>query len=105
MSTEHKRAIPVSIWSDENFRNLSQNAQYLWLFLMTGPLSEIVHDKFCEERLHIAETLGWTPRRFDRAFDELMEQGLIDLDLNKGVWVALERTWKSWRFREMNENE
>jgi hypothetical protein len=69
------------MWSDQKFMSLSQDAKFLWVFLLTGPQTGIIPGLFRAGRLSMSEELDWEPERFDKGFAELFEKGLA-----KGSW-------------------
>ncbi len=85
------RQIKTSIWSDAKFRKLSAmqpSGQALWLYLLTGPHTKIIPGLFRLGRAALAEELGWDMAEVDRAFAELIEQGMVKVDFDvRLVWL------------------
>jgi len=62
------RNVSVRMWGDERFRRLSNDAKFLWLYLLTGPHTTALPGLFAASKAHIAEELAWEPETFDRHF-------------------------------------
>lgn len=82
------RKVEVSLWADERFRSISQNAQYMYLFLLTGPHTGPIPGLFKSGELAMSEELGWEPEAFREAFREVFQQGLAKADWKaRVVWI------------------
>ena len=85
------RKIEVRTWSDEKFRALSgipPSGQGLWFFLLTGPHTTAIPGLFRAGRAAMAEELDWDQEAFDKAFQEVFEQGMAKADFKaKLVWL------------------
>lgn len=85
------RKIEVRTWSDERFRNLSNIApsgQGLWFFLLTGPHTSPIPGLFRAGRAAMAEELGWENEAFDKAFQEVSDEGMAKADFKaRLVWL------------------
>lgn len=85
------RKIEVRTWSDEKFRRLSgmhPSGQSLWFFLLTGPHTTAIPGLFRAGRAAMAEELAWEVEAFDKAFNEVFEQGMAKADFKaKLIWL------------------
>lgn len=85
------RKVEVKVYGDEKFRKLSPLppcGQGLWLYLITGPHTTSLPGLFSAGRAALAEQLGWAQHDFDKAFDEVLGQGMAKADLqNRVVWI------------------
>lgn len=85
------RKVEVRMWGDLKFRRLSPvppSGQGLWMFLLTGPHTGAIPGLFRAGRAGMAEELGWDQEAFDKAFQEVSDQGMAIADW-KGrlVWL------------------
>lgn len=70
------RKIDVGIHNDAKFRKMSDNAKLLWFTILTCPeLTSLGCMKFTEAGF--AEEMGWTMKDFQKAFKEVLTQGMI----------------------------
>lgn len=85
------RKVEVRTWGDEKFRSLSALppcGQGLWLFLITGPHTGPIPGLFRAGRAAMAEELDWELEAFDKAFQEVFQQGMVKADFKARVmWV------------------
>lgn len=85
------RKVEVRTWGDEKFRELSPmppSGQGLWLFLICGPHTGPIPGLFRAGRAAMAEELGWEMEAFDKAFGEVLQQGMAKADFRaRVVWV------------------
>src|SRR5690242_2146464 len=85
------RKIEVRMWMDERFRKLSRLqpcAQGLWLYLLTGPHTDIIPGLFRAGRAGLAEGLAWPLEQFDLAFEELLRLRMVQADWSAHVvWL------------------
>lgn len=85
------RKIEVRTWADERFRRLSPiqpSGQGLWFFLLTGPHTGPIPGLFRAGRAAIAEELDWDVEAFDKAFQEVIENGMAKADFKaRLVWL------------------
>lgn len=85
------RKVEVRTWGDEKFRRLSSIppcGQGLWLFLITGPHTGPIPGLFRAGRAAMAEELDWDLEAFDKAFQEVSQQGMVKADFKARVmWV------------------
>jgi hypothetical protein len=85
------RTIYMRMWGDEKFRRLSPMpacGQGLWVYLLTGPHTGPIPGIFESGRAAMAESLGWSFEDFDKAFREVLSQGLCEVDWDaRIVWV------------------
>lgn len=88
------RVVPIQVWLDEEFQALSDYAKLLLLYLLTNPDTTSVPGLFRSGRAQIAEALEWLPERFQGAFAELSEAGLVRADFKRRVvWVEHALEW------------
>lgn len=86
--------IQKRIWNSQTFLSLSDDARYLWLYLLTCPHGNMV-GMFILKPGYVQDDLGWTVQRFKKAFDELTEKpttngcrGLVEYDeKTKVIWI------------------
>ena len=85
------RKIEVRTWADEKFRRLSgmqPSGQGLWFFLLTGPHTGPIPGLFRAGRAAMAEELDWDLEAFDKAFGEVLGQGMAKADFKaRLVWL------------------
>jgi hypothetical protein len=85
------RKVEVRTWGDAKFRALSPIppcGQGLWLFLITGPHTSPIPGLFRAGRAAMAEELGWDAEAFDKAFAEVLDEGMVEADFkNRVVWI------------------
>lgn len=77
------RAIHVKMWGDVKFRRLSApppNAQFLWIYLLTGPHTTNIPGLFSAGEAQLAEALDWPLEGFRERFQELFRDGLLEFD-------------------------
>lgn len=71
--------IQSSIWFDEKFKSLSEDAQFLFIYIMTCPHSNTI-GIFVLPKMYVCADLGWTTERLAEPFAELLNQELILYD-------------------------
>lgn len=77
------RKIQVKTWTDIKFKSLSPIppcGQGLWLWLLTGPYTQIIPGLFAGGVAGMAESLDWDAKAFQEAFREVFSKGLIKHD-------------------------
>lgn len=82
------RKIDVRMWGDAKFRALSAPtpcAQFLWIYLITGPHTTNLPGLFHIGEAALAEALGWELEAFREAFRELSAKGLVEADWKSRV--------------------
>ncbi|WP_218814672.1 hypothetical protein [Rickettsiella endosymbiont of Dermanyssus gallinae] len=82
------RMLDVRIWCDEKFRALSPlkpSAQALFIYLLTNPNTTSIPGLYRAGAAAMAEELGWSLLGFNRALQEIIEQGLVKVDLKARV--------------------
>lgn len=79
MARDHAR-IHLSIWSDDDWRDLTPTAQWLYLHLLSSPTLNYagVADWRPNRIMHMAQ--GWTADVFDRAASLLETTGYVVID-------------------------
>lgn len=85
------RKVEVRTWGDEKFCALTRIppcGQGLWLYLITGPQTGPIPGLFKAGRAGMAEELGWELEDFDKAFQEVCQQGMAQADFKARVmWI------------------
>jgi len=67
---------------------MQPSGQSLWFFLLTGPFTGPIPGMFRAGKAAMAEELGWSIEAFDKAFQEVLTQGMARADFNaKFVWL------------------
>jgi hypothetical protein len=82
------RMLDVRIWCDEKFRALSglkPSAQALFIYLLTNPHTTSIPGLYRAGAAAMSEELGWSLLSFNRALKEVVEQGLVRVDLKARV--------------------
>jgi len=67
------------IWQDEKFITLSQDAKYLFLYIITSPHSNSI-GLYVLPKQYICADLKWDMKRLGKPFGELLAKGLILYD-------------------------
>lgn len=85
------RKVYIRIWGDHKFCHLSSpqpNAQTLWFFLLTGPQTTRMPGLISTGEAGMAEMLRWPLDGFRKAFDEILDKGLVKVDWqSRLVWI------------------
>lgn len=82
------RKVHVQMWGDAKFRRLSQNAKFLWLYLLTGSDTCPIPGVIVAGRAALAEAVGLSPEAFREAFREASSQGMVKADWEaRVVWL------------------
>lgn len=85
------RKIEVRMWGDSKFQSLSSiqpSGQALWVYLLTGPHTGVVPGLFRAGRAAMSEDLDWDVEAFDKAFAEVLHEGMAKADWKaKLVWL------------------
>ena len=85
------RRIYMRMWLDEKFRGLSSptpSAQFLWLYLLTGPATVAAPGVIRATRGGLSDELRWSPDDLQGCFDELQATGMVEVDWSAGViWL------------------
>ncbi|MEX3950601.1 hypothetical protein AB4Y40_22930 [Paraburkholderia sp. EG287B] len=85
------RTIQVRMWGDEKFKRLSPIppcGQGLWVYLLTGHHTGPIPGLFHTGPAAMAEQLHWSLEDFAKAFDEVLQQGMAQVDLDACVvWI------------------
>jgi hypothetical protein len=84
------RRLTVRMYGDQRFMRLSPlrpSGQALWLYLLTGPHTGPIPGVFVAGRAALAETLGWPLEAFDKAFAEVIDEGLAQFDPKTRLWL------------------
>lgn len=71
--------IHSQMWADEKFRALSEQAKYLFIYILTSPHGNII-GIYVLPKQYIACDLEWSDKQLDKPFDELLASGLILYD-------------------------
>jgi hypothetical protein len=82
------RKVDPRMWGDAKFRRLSQDAKFMWLYLLTGPETTSLPGLLVGGQAHFAEALGWSTEAFAKAFQEAFREGMVEADWEaRLVWV------------------
>jgi len=88
--SDHRR-VEVLMWTHEKFRRMSSPqpcGQSLWIYLLTNSHTGAVPGLFRAGRAAMAEELGWSLEGFDKSFQEVFDQGMVDADFDvRLVWL------------------
>jgi len=82
-TTSPYRKVSTSTWGDEKIRRLSPlqpSGQALFLILLTGPQTTSMPGVQPVGRMALAEMLEWELDAFDKAFEEVLREGLAVAD-------------------------
>ncbi len=71
--------IHAQIWHDEKFISLTDDAKYLFLYILTSPHNNSL-GVYVLPPQYAAADLGWTEKRLREPFQELLAKGLILYD-------------------------
>lgn len=85
MSAPLYRKVDPRVWDDDKFIELSDDAQLLWLLVLTGPQTTIVPGLMTGGLGTLSEVLRKGSERVSKAFEELLEKGLIEHDPKRRV--------------------
>lgn len=83
------RKVAAGTWGDQRFRSLSEPAQRLWLYLLTGNEVTSLPGLLVVGRAGLAEALSWSLSKLDRCFKEL-----TDAKNDEGIPMAM-ADWKA----------
>ena len=81
------------IWNSRTFQSLSEDARFLWLYLLTCPHGNMI-GIFVLKPGYVQEDLGWSSQRFNKSFMELLGKQLTDC--SKGLVEYDEETKVIW---------
>ena len=85
------RKIYRRMWGDAKFRSLSPmppSGQGLWLWLLTGPFTEVIPGVLSVGEMAMAERLRWPVKGFREAFREVSGKGLVKADFEAPLlWI------------------
>jgi len=84
--------IQKRIWNSPTFNQLSDEAKYLWLYILTCPHGNLL-GLFVLKPGYVCEDLKWLPEQFHKPFKELLniplsngsDKGLVSYDQTTGV--------------------
>jgi len=79
------RKIETRTYGDQRFRALSAPqpcGRYLWLWLLTSPVTCIIPGVIHAGPAGMAELIGWPVEGFQKAFAEVMAQGMAKADFS-----------------------
>lgn len=68
--------VATKFWQDEKVKALSHEARLLYLYVLTSPHSNMA-GYYVLPKPYVAYDLNWLPQQLDKAFGELVQQGLI----------------------------
>ncbi|MBI3989760.1 MAG: conserved phage C-terminal domain-containing protein [candidate division NC10 bacterium] len=101
------RKINTRIWMDERFRRLSSTAKLVWIYILTGPDTTPI-GAYRFSAANAIDDLKLSRKTFQRAFKEILQQGLLP-DYSDPPRIVFLRNWlryqqpenpnvlKSWR--------
>ncbi len=69
--------VAVRIWRDEKFRTLSDEEQFLYIYILTSPHSNMA-GYFVLPDMYIMEDLGWAKETVTQTLSKLLGKGLIN---------------------------
>lgn len=82
------RRISTRMWNDRKFRELTQDGQFLFFYLLTNPETSGVPGLFRAREVALAADLGWSPKRFRGAFSDVSAKRMALADWKAGlVWL------------------
>lgn len=82
------RTVHIQMWSDENFRSLSPDAQRLWLYLLTGPETLPVPGAVPIGKAALAENLDTDSETVMRWFSEIESRNMAFADWKaRLIWL------------------
>jgi hypothetical protein len=85
------RKVMIRIWRSGSFQKLSPlqpSGQALFLYLLTCPESTAIPGTIVAGRAGIAESLGWSLKAFDKAFNEARREGMVKEDWGaRLIWL------------------
>lgn len=82
------RPIYVRTWEDKNFLSLSQDARYLWFFLLTGPHITWLPGLIKTGPASMSEELDWGLEEIWDCMDEIKKRGMIYVDdVNRVIMI------------------
>jgi len=76
--------VESKFWQDEKIRNISEDARYLMLYLLTSPHRNILGLYFLPLP-YACFDLGWDEKRFRKGLGELLDKGLVKYDFETNV--------------------
>ncbi len=82
------RPIDAGLWGDEKFRRLTGPqpcAKYLWIYLLTGDHTDGLPGLYRLGEAALAEALEWPVEDLRRVLSELVEAGMVQVDLRARV--------------------
>lgn len=83
------RRLTVRMYGDDRFMQLSPvqpSGQSLWIYLLTGPHTGPLPGVFVVGRAALAETLEWSSEAFEKAFQEVIGEGLAEFEPKTRMW-------------------
>lgn len=85
------RNLDMRVWGDAKFLSLSPpppSAQWLWFYLLLGPVTTSLPGLIRVGEAALAESLGWSLERFRERFLELSRNGMAKADWKaRVVWI------------------
>jgi len=63
------------------------NAQFLWLYLLTGPRTTVIPGVIVAKLPVLAAELEWPMKGFLEAFQEVLDQGMVQADPAGLIWL------------------
>lgn len=87
------RTLDAGLWGNAPFRNLSRpqpNAQFLWIYLLTGEHTQGMPGLYNIGVAALAEAIGWSPDATRAVLTELESQGMARVDAEARVIYLLD---------------
>jgi hypothetical protein len=86
------RNIECGMWDSPDFLSLSApkkpTAQWLWLYLLTGPCTGIIPGLFRFSIAETAERFGWSAKEISSCLDELVKKNMARFDpATRLIWL------------------
>ena len=82
------RKVSIKMWGDAKFRALSQDAKFLWLYLLTGPDTTSLPGLVVGGVAHFSEAIGWKEDFFLAKFGEISDRGMAFSDWSaRLIWI------------------
>ena len=81
------RPVDQRIWSDRKFLSLSDDGRMLWLFLLTTSFTKPIPGVIVASEVALADELGWTLKRYQIGYAELVAKGFAVAREGKLLWL------------------
>ena len=84
MSSTRYIRIATRFWSDEKIEDLSEQARYLYLYILTNQHTNMAGFYRLPAK-YIQADLSWNVKQLNKPFQELLSKGLIKQDSNRSI--------------------